>query len=61
VELDPKIIDISSNQKDLVKLNNSSLRNKKVEIINTDAFKLIKNTENKYDFIVADFPDPRDV
>jgi spermidine synthase len=61
VELDPKIIDISSNQKDLVKLNNSSLRNKKVEIINTDAFKFIKNTENKYDFIVADFPDPRDV
>ena len=61
VELDPKMIDISKTQKNLVKLNNNSLNNSKVKIINTDAFKFIKNTKNKYDFIVADFPDPRDV
>ena len=61
VELDPKMIEISKTQKDLVKLNKNSLNNSKVEIINTDAFKFIKNTKNKYDFIIADFPDPRDV
>jgi spermidine synthase len=61
VELDPKMIEISSTQKDLVKLNKNSLNNKKVQIINTDAFKFIKNTKDKYDFIIADFPDPRDV
>jgi spermidine synthase len=55
------MIDISKTQKNLVKLNNNSLNNSKVKIINTDAFKFIKNTKNKYDFIVADFPDPRDV
>lgn len=61
VELDPKMIEISSTQKDLIKLNTNSLNNKKVKIINIDAFKFIKNTTNKYDFIIADFPDPRDV
>jgi len=55
------MVEISSTQKDLIKLNNNSLNNKKVKIINIDAFKFIKNTKNKYDFIIADFPDPRDV
>ncbi len=61
VELDPKMIEISKTQKDMVKLNKNSLNNKKVKIINKDAFKFIENTKNKYDFIIADFPDPRDV
>jgi spermidine synthase len=61
VELDTKMIEISKTQKDLVKLNKNSLNNKKVEIIITDAFKIIEKTKNKYDFIIADFPDPRDV
>ncbi|MDQ7022137.1 MAG: hypothetical protein Q9M97_01145 [Candidatus Gracilibacteria bacterium] len=61
VELDPKMIEISSKQRDVIKLNKNSLSNIKVNIINIDAFKFIKNTKNKYDFIIADFPDPRDV
>ncbi len=61
VELDSKMIEISKTQKDLVKLNENSLNDKKLEIIIADAFKFIEKTKNKYDFIVADFPDPRDV
>ena len=61
VELDPKMSEISMMQKDLVKLNKDSLRNSKVKIINTDAFKYILDNEKKFDFIIADFPDPRDV
>jgi spermidine synthase len=61
VELDPKMIEISKTQKDLVKLNKNSLNNKKVKIINIDAFRFLKNNTKKYDFIIADFPDPRDV
>jgi spermidine synthase len=61
VELDPEMIEISRTQKDMLKLNNNSLNHKKVEIINTDAFKYITKIEKKYDFIIADFPDPRDV
>ena len=61
VELDKKIIEISSNQKDILKLNKNSLKNKKVKIIIWDAFKFIEKNNEKYDIIIADFPDPRDV
>jgi len=61
VDLDPKMIEISQTQKDMVKLNENSLNNEKVKIINTDAFKYIEKNEKKYDYIIADFPDPRDV
>lgn len=60
VELDSKMIEISKNQKDMKKLNKWSFLNKRVKIITEDAFSFIKNTKNKYDFIIADFPDPRD-
>ncbi len=61
VELDPKIIEIAQKQKDMVQLNENSLNNLKVKIITMDAFKYIVETKEKYDFIIADFPDPRDV
>ena len=61
VELDPKIIEISKTQKDLVELNMNSLNNNKVNIIIQDAFKYIYENSKKYDLIIADFPDPRDV
>lgn len=60
-ELDPWMIEISKTQKDMVKLNEGSLSNSKVNIITWDAFKYIVNTDEKYDFIIVDFPDPRDV
>lgn len=60
VELDPKIIEISKHQKDIKRLNRSSLSSDKLTIITQDAFAFIKNTKEKYDVIIADFPDPRD-
>jgi len=61
IELDPEMIKISKTQKDMVKLNENSFNNQKVHIIIWDAFKYIVKTKEKYDFIIADFPDPRDV
>lgn len=61
VELDPKIIDISKTQVDMLNLNENSLNNNKLEVLTLDAFKYIIETDKKYDFIIADFPDPRDV
>jgi spermidine synthase len=49
------------NQVDLLTLNKWSLLNKKVTIIHGDAFNYFKKTTEKYDLIIADFPDPRDV
>jgi len=61
VELDPKMILISRTQSDLVSLNEWSLSSEKLKIITTDAFKYLETNTKKYDVIIADFPDPRDV
>jgi spermidine synthase len=61
VDLDPKITELAKHQIDLVYLNQGALLNEKIKIIHWDAFNYFKTTNNKYDFIVADFPDPRDV
>lgn len=60
VDLDPKVVEIAKTEANLVALNKSSLNNPKVEIISEDAFSFIWKTDKKYDFIIADFPDPRD-
>ncbi|MCP4523224.1 MAG: hypothetical protein GY828_03320 [Candidatus Gracilibacteria bacterium] len=61
IDLDPKITDLAKNQKDLVALNQNSLHNNKVKIIHGDAFSYLQKIDQKYDMILADFPDPRDV
>lgn len=61
VELDPEMIELSKTNEDLLALNKESLSNDKVKVIVWDAEKFIRKTEEKYDFIIADFPDPRDV
>jgi len=60
VDLDSEITRLARENRLLVELNNNSLNNEKVKIINKDAFSyLLKEERNKYDFIIADFPDPR--
>jgi probable spermidine synthase 2 len=60
VDLDPKVVEIAKTETNLVALNKSSLNNPKVKIYTQDAFQFIINTKEKFDFIIADFPDPRD-
>ena len=62
VELDPAMIKLFTSNELLTSLNKNSLKSPKVEVVNADAFVwLKKNSEtlkDKYDLIVADFPDP---
>jgi spermidine synthase len=58
VELDPAMTDIFSRTPALATLNDQALHNSKVRIINTDAFTWLKETEEVFDVIVVDFPDP---
>lgn len=60
VDLDPKVLEIAKTEENLLALNEWSLLNPKVKIYTQDAFQFIINTKEKFDFIVADFPDPRD-
>ena len=41
-----------------VRLNQHSLTNPRVHVINADAFRWLDTNTEQYDFIVADFPDP---
>ena len=58
VDLDPEMTRLFSTHPYLVTLNQRSLTNARVHIMNSDAFPWLQQTEDVYDFVVVDFPDP---
>jgi spermidine synthase len=58
VDLDRGMTDLFSHEGLLSKLNNCSLSDPRVSIINEDAFVWLRKTPLRFDFVVADFPDP---
>ncbi len=58
VELDPNMTRLFSDNAQLAGLNSGALQSPKVNIINTDAFKFLETTNEVFDVIVVDFPDP---
>lgn len=59
VDLDPAITNISKTLPILSEVNEHSLDDKRVSVINSDAFVWLDNTEEKpFDIAIVDFPDP---
>ncbi|MFY7899748.1 MAG: polyamine aminopropyltransferase [Chitinophagaceae bacterium] len=58
VDLDPIMTKLFSQQEVLINLNNQSLKNKKVTVINADAFTWLRNNHQQFDCVIIDFPDP---
>jgi spermidine synthase len=58
VELDPNMTQLFSTHETLVGLNGGSLASPKLKIVNTDAFQWLQQTQEMFDVIVVDFPDP---
>ncbi len=58
VDLDPDMTRLFSTHPYLVTLNQHSLTNARVHVINADAFVWLDQSRESYDFIVVDFPDP---
>jgi spermidine synthase len=58
VDLDDKMTTLFSTNPLLLKLNQHSLLDPKVKVLNEDAFIWLKNNTTAFDFIVIDFPDP---
>lgn len=58
VDLDAEMTQLFSTHDALTKLNQDSLRSPKVTVLNEDAFLWLKSNQQKFDFIVVDFPDP---
>ncbi|HSV45013.1 MAG TPA: polyamine aminopropyltransferase [Ramlibacter sp.] len=58
VELDPNMTRLFSSNPALVRLNGGALLSPKVRVVNADAFGWLERTEEVFDVIVVDFPDP---
>lgn len=58
VDLDPGMTSLFSTQERFSELNQHSLKNKKLTLHNADAFTWLRNSSEKFDAVVIDFPDP---
>ena len=58
VDLDPAMTRLFSTAAALRKLNQDSLSSPKVTVINADALKWLEESDDQFDFVVVDFPDP---
>jgi len=61
VDLDPAITKLFSTNSELTSLNKNSLKNKKVTVINQDAWKFLEQNRELYDVIIINLPDPNNI
>ncbi|RKQ29881.1 polyamine aminopropyltransferase [Oceanobacillus halophilus] len=60
VDLDPAVVDLANTDRHLLELNDGVLKDKKVEVIHTDAFQFLEEEDEIFDVIIVDLPDPND-
>ena len=60
VELDPKMVDIARHDPRISALNKGSLRSPRVQVVRADAFTWLRHQRERFDVVIADFPDPDD-
>jgi len=61
VDLDPAMTNLGKENEILRKMNNNAFDSKKLQIINTDGYNFIENTDERYDVIIIDLPDPKTI
>lgn len=59
VDLDPAVTALAKNNRHLVKLNQKSLFDAKVTLVHGDAFRYLNDSNDFYDLIIVDLPDPK--
>ena len=57
-DYDKAVTDLAKTNELLVGLNEGSLLDERVKVVNGDAVAYIRDNEEKYDLIICDFPDP---
>lgn len=58
VDLDKAVTDLGQRNPHLLSVNKGALADKRVRVVNADAFKFLKDRRRLYDVIIADLPDP---
>ena len=61
VDLDPAMTDLGKTHPILTELNQNSLHNDKVEVLNADGYTYMQEIDDYFDVIIIDLPDPRSV
>ena len=61
VDLDSVLTNLGRQHPVFTELNNNALNHPKVEILNRDAFQYLEKTQQFFDAIIIDLPDPRTV
>ena len=61
VDLDPAVTLMAQNHPIMLSINENSLNDDRVTVINQDGFQFLAETQKKFDVVIADFPDPRTV
>lgn len=58
VDLDPEVTKLFQKHEALTTINDSALFNPKLQIVHNDAFQWIRESQEKFDAVIIDFPDP---
>ncbi len=58
VDLNAEMIRICSTNENITSINQDSLQSDKLVVHNVDAYEYLENTEQQYDLIIVDLPDP---
>jgi spermidine synthase len=61
VDIDPEMTKIGKTNEIFVKMNDSSYYDPKVTVVNQDAFQFLENSNEFYDVMILDFPDPKSI
>ncbi len=60
VELDERMVALARDDERLAGLNERAFEDPRVEVVRADAFKWLRDATERFDVVVADFPDPDD-
>ena len=58
VELDPAVLRLAEQNPDIVALNQHSLADPRVKVVNDDAFSWLRDAREHFDAVIIDMPDP---
>jgi spermidine synthase len=61
VDLDPAMTNLGKENPILIEMNHNSMNSDKLKIINTDAYNFIENSDDYFDVIIIDLPDPKTI
>ncbi|MBF0274247.1 MAG: polyamine aminopropyltransferase [Nitrospinae bacterium] len=61
VDLDPAVTTLAKENTIFTNLNNNSLNDKRVTVMNEDGFTYLEQSRNKFDVIFIDLPDPKSI